>query len=263
MNDFSKQADSVSSVLKIFGILQALGEEHEIGVTELAQRVMMSKSTVYRFLQTMKSLGYVRQEGENDKYALTLKLFELGATALQHVDLIKIADQQMRLISQETGEAIHLGALDDDGIIYLHKIDSVYNLRMYSRIGRRNPLHCTAIGKVLLAPLSDVDVRALLINETFVAKTPNTLPSVEALLTELQQVQRTGFSEDREEQELGIRCVAVPVYDRFGYVIAGLSMSFPTIRFQENELSRYVQLLHRGAAAISQQLGFEQYPFSS
>lgn len=82
--DLDKQPDSVSSVLKVFGILQALGEEREIGITELSQRVMMSKSTVYRFLQTMKSLGYVAQEGESEKYSLTLKLFELGARAAEH-----------------------------------------------------------------------------------------------------------------------------------------------------------------------------------
>ena len=97
--DLDKQPDSVSSVLKVFGILQALGEEREIGITELSQRVMMSKSTVYRFLQTMKTLGYVAQEGESEKYSLTLKLFELGARALQNVDLIRSADIQMREIS--------------------------------------------------------------------------------------------------------------------------------------------------------------------
>ena len=81
--DLDKQPDSVSSVLKVFGILQALGEEREIGITELSQRVMMSKSTVYRFLQTMKSLGYVAQEGESEKYSLTLKLFERRARAAE------------------------------------------------------------------------------------------------------------------------------------------------------------------------------------
>ncbi|BCQ45517.1 hypothetical protein ERHA55_30440 [Erwinia rhapontici] len=107
--DSDKQPDSVSSVMKVFGILQALGEERENGITELSQRVMMSKSTVYRFLQTMKTLGYVSQEGESEKYALTLKLFELGAKALQNVDLIRSADVQMRDISRQTKETIHLG----------------------------------------------------------------------------------------------------------------------------------------------------------
>lgn len=114
--DLDKQPDSVSSVLKVFGILQALGEEREIGITELSQRVMMSKSTVYRFLQTMKTLGYVAQEGESEKYSLTLKLFELGARALQNVDLIRSADIQMRELSRLTKETIHLGALDEDSI---------------------------------------------------------------------------------------------------------------------------------------------------
>ena len=123
--DLDKQPDSVSSVLKVFGILQALGEEREIGITELSQRVMMSKSTVYRFLQTMKSLGYVAQEGESEKYSLTLKLFELGARALQNVDLVRSADIQMRELSRLTKETIHLGALDEDSIVYIHKIDSM------------------------------------------------------------------------------------------------------------------------------------------
>ncbi len=117
--DLDKQPDSVSSVLKVFGILQALGEEREIGITELSQRVMMSKSTVYRFLQTMKSLGYVAQEGESEKYSLTLKLFELGARALQNVDLVRSADIQMRELSRLTKETIHLGALDEDSIVYI------------------------------------------------------------------------------------------------------------------------------------------------
>ena len=93
MSVVDNSPDSVSSVLKVFGILQALGEQKEIGVTELSQRIMMSKSTVYRFLQTMKTLGYVKQEGETDKYTLSLKLFELGGKALGYQDLIQIARQ--------------------------------------------------------------------------------------------------------------------------------------------------------------------------
>ncbi|WP_413700350.1 helix-turn-helix domain-containing protein [Psychromonas sp. KJ10-10] len=145
------QPEAVSSVLKVFSILQALGEQKQIGVSELSQRLMMSKATTYRFLQTMKTLNYVSQEGETDKYALTLKMFELGSKSLQHVDLISLAEKQMRYLSEQTNETIHLGMLDEGSIIYIHKIDSSYNLRMHSRVGRRNPLHTTAIGKVLLS----------------------------------------------------------------------------------------------------------------
>ena len=118
------QPESVSSVLKVFGILDALATQKEIGITDLAQRLMMSKSTTYRFLQTMKTLGFVSQEGESDKYGLTLKLFELGAKSLEYVDLISLADKEMRYISEQTNEALHLGMLDGTEIVYLHKIDS-------------------------------------------------------------------------------------------------------------------------------------------
>ena len=260
-SDLDKQPDSVSSVLKVFGILQALGEECEIGITELSQRVMMSKSTVYRFLQTMKSLGYVAQENETEKYSLTLKLFELGAYALQNVDMIRSADVQMRELSRLTKEAIHLGALDEDSIVYIHKIDSLYNLRMYSRVGRRNPLYSTAIGKVLLAWRECDDVRQIMEGVAYQQSTERTILDTETLLSVLEQVRRQGYAEDNEEQEVGIRCIGVPVFDRFGVVVAGLSISFPTLRFCEENMSTYVTMLHEAARKISEQQGYHQYPF--
>jgi len=260
-DDMDKQPDSVSSVLKVFGILQALGEDREHGITELSQRVMMSKSTVYRFLQTMKSLGYVSQEGESEKYSLTMKLFELGAKALQNIDLIRSSDIQMRELSRQTRETIHLGALEEDSIVYIHKIDSLYNLRMYSRIGRRNPLHSTAIGKVLLAWRERHEVEEILSHVVFTPSTARTLTSKEALLLVLDKVRSQGFGEDNEEQEEGLRCIAVPVFDRFGIVIAGLSLSFPTIRFSEEGKSGYVKMLHEAARRISEQMGYHSYPF--
>jgi len=260
-SDNDKQPDSVSSVMKVFGILQALGEERDHGITELSQRVMMSKSTVYRFLQTMKSLGYVAQEGESEKYSLTLKLFELGAKALQNVDLIRSADVEMRELSRLTKETIHLGALEEDSIVYIHKIDSLYNLRMYSRIGRRNPLHTTAIGKVLLAWRDRCEAQEILSEVEFRRSTANTIVTAEALLDVLLQVKEQGYGEDNEEQEEGLRCIAVPVFDRFGVVIAGLSISFPTIRFSEEAKNEYVAMLHRAARNISDQMGYHHYPF--
>lgn len=259
--DLDRQPDAVSSVLKVFGILQALGEKRDIGITELSQRVLMSKSTVYRFLQTMKSLGYVTQQSDTEKYALTLKLFELGAKSLQNIDLIRSADVQMRELSRLTKETIHLGALDEDSIVYIHKIDSMYNLRMYSRIGRRNPLYSTAIGKVLLAWRDADEVRQILANVDYKVNTPKTITSTDALLTVLEQTHKRGYAEDNEEQEQGLRCLGVPVFDRFGQVIAGLSISFPTLRFSTERFAEYVAMLHKAAGAISEELGYNQYPF--
>lgn len=256
------QPESVSSVLKVFNILQALGEQKDISVSELSQRLMMSKATTYRFLQTMKTIGYINQEAEADKYSLSLKLFELGAKSLEYVDLIGLADKEMRLISKQTNEAVHLGSLDEDAIIYIHKIDSNYNLRMQSKIGRRNPLYSTAIGKVLLASLDECFVREALSYVDFIKHTEKTLENIDQLLSELKLVKMQNFAEDNQEQEPGLRCIASPIYDRFGVVIAGISISFPTIRFDEQRMPYYVELLHKAGKNISSQLGYKNYPAS-
>ncbi|MCW0507106.1 MULTISPECIES: DNA-binding transcriptional regulator KdgR [Aeromonas] len=263
MSAVDNSPDSVSSVLKVFGILQALSEQKDIGVTELSQRIMMSKSTVYRFLQTMKTLGYVNQEGETDKYTLSLKLFELGGRALEHQDLIQIADVQMHRLGKLTKETLHLGALDENSVVYLHKIDSEYNLRMYSRIGRRCPLYSTALGKVMMAWLPEEEVRSMLTGVTFERFTEHTLANVDALLAELAQVREQGYAEDNEENENGLRCFGVPIYNRMGRIITGLSLSLPIVRFEESKRAELVSLLHEAAARISAELGYHDYPFTS
>ena len=263
MSAVDNSPDSVSSVLKVFGILQALSEQKDIGVTELSQRIMMSKSTVYRFLQTMKTLGYVNQEGETDKYTLSLKLFELGGRALEHQDLIQIADVQMHRLGKLTKETLHLGALDENSVVYLHKIDSEYNLRMYSRIGRRCPLYSTALGKVMMAWLPEEEVRSMLAGVTFERFTEHTLANVDALLAELAQVREQGYAEDNEENENGLRCFGVPIYNRMGRIITGLSLSLPIVRFEERKRAELVSLLHEAAARISAELGYHDYPFTS
>ncbi|MFD0967006.1 DNA-binding transcriptional regulator KdgR [Seminibacterium arietis] len=254
------QPEIVSSVLKVFSILEMLSEQKSIGITELSQRIMMSKSTTYRFLQTMKTLGFVFQEGETDKYGLTLKLFEIGAKPLEYLDLISIANKEMLFIAEQTGEAVHLGTLEDNEIIYLHKIDSSYALRMYSRIGRRNPLYSTAIGKVLLSSYNNDEIRTMLENVTFVRHTDKTLENIDLLECEIEKVRQQHYAEDNEEQEAGLRCIATPIYDRFGQIIAGISISLPTIRFKEENLPHLVKLLQHSSQRISQQLGYYHYP---
>lgn len=256
----STQPEAVSSVMKVFSILEALGQQKEIGVSELSQKLMTSKATTYRFLQTMKSLGYVSQEGENDKYSLTLKMFELGAKSLEYVDIIELAEKQMRYIAEQTNETVHLGALDESSIIYIHKIDSSYSLRMHSKVGRRNPLYSTAIGKMLLSGHTQSFVREALSGIEFRKSTDKTLENVEQLLGELEVVKSQHYAEDNEEQEPGLYCVAAPIYDRFGNIVYGVSISFPTMRFDNKLKSYYVGLLHKAGKSISEQLGFHQYP---
>ena len=252
--------EALASVMKVFSILEILSEQKDIGITELSQKLMMSKSTTYRFLQTMKTLGYVYQEDDSDKYGLSLKLFELSARSLEYVDLISFADKEMRKISNQTSEALHLGILDNHEIVYLHKIDSQYNLRMQSRIGRRNPLYSTAIGKILLSGFSDDEVKQILSPVSFVKSTENTIENIEDLINQLQMVRQNHYAQDNEEQEAGIICIAAPVYNRLGRIIAGLSISLPTIRFKEKDRPYLVNLLQQAGKHISERLGFYGYP---
>lgn len=178
-----ERGESASSVGRVFAILGAIGERGQIGISELSQRLGMSKTTVHRVIQTLKALGYVTQEVETERYRLTIRLFELGAKALESVDLVREADIEMRRIGAVTREAVHLGAFDEDAIIYIHKIDADYGLRMQSRIGRRNPLHSTAIGKVLLAWMDPADAREVLSHVEFRKSTQKTLASADAVLS--------------------------------------------------------------------------------
>jgi IclR family transcriptional regulator, KDG regulon repressor len=141
----SKQPESVAAVLKVFAILNALGERSDIGITDLSVRLAMPKATVYRFLQTMKSLGYVRQEADSERYGLAMRMFEIGAKALPSPDLVDLAKHPMQMLADATGETVHLGSLIDSEIIYIHKVDSRHMLGMYSRVGRRaSTCPCTA-----------------------------------------------------------------------------------------------------------------------
>ena len=249
------KTDTVAAVEKAFAILECLGNQRDVSVTAIAQQLQLSKSSVHRLLQTLKALGYVAQDGDSELYRATLRLFALGGQALENTDLVREADEDMRALGELTRETIHLGALDEDAIIYIHKIDSDFGLRMQSRIGRRKPLHSTAIGKVLLAHMAPDKARALLQAQPLKIFTPQTLSSVDAVMELLPRVWKHGLAEDNEEAEPGLRCMAVPVYDRFGKVLAALSISFPVMRCEADTPERYTALLKAASQRISLRMG--------
>jgi IclR family KDG regulon transcriptional repressor len=258
-----KQPESVAAVLKVFAILQALAERNETGISELSVRLAMPRATVYRFLQTMKTLGYVRQEPDSERYGLTMKVFELGTKALQYPDLVELAKHHMQTLSDLTGETIHLGMLIDSEIIYVHKVDSRHMLGMYSRVGRRAPIHCTAIGKCLLAWESPERRDHVLAGAEFKKFREKTIVTREAFIEELDRTRAQRFGQDREEFDDHIRCVGVPIFDRLNQAVAGLSISFPTFRYDEAREPEIVGMLHEASRAISKQLGCSNFPLDT
>lgn len=252
--------ESVAAVLKVFAILNALGERNETGISDLSVRLAMPKATVYRFLQTMKTLGYVRQEADSERYGLDIKMYEIGAKALQYPELIDIAKHHMQILADLTGETVHMGTLIDSEIIYIHKVDSKHMLGMYSRIGRRAPIHCTAIGKVLMAWEHPARRDRVLDGAEFKRFRDKTITERGAFLAELEQVRRQGFGEDREEFDDHIRCIGVPIFDRLNQPVAGLSVSFPTFRFDAAKAPEVVAQLRAASRDISVRLGCTVFP---
>jgi IclR family KDG regulon transcriptional repressor len=256
----AKQPESVAAVLKVFALLQALSENNETGISDLSVRLAMPKATVYRFLQTMMTLGYVRQEADSERYGLTMKVFELGTKALQYLDLVEMAKRPMQMLADLTGETVHLGTLIDSEIIYVHKVDSRHMLGMYSRVGRRAPLNCTAIGKVLMAWEDPERRDRILKGADFKRFRENTIVDPVTYLTELERIKTQGFGEDREEFDEHIRCLGVPIFDRLNHPIAGMSISFPTFRYDEAKEAETVALLQSISRDISSQLGCTDFP---
>ena len=255
-----KQPESVAAVLKVFALLQALAENNETGISDLSVRLAMPKATVYRFLQTMMTVGYVRQEKDSERYGLTMKMFELGTKALQFPDLVDLAKNHMQMMADLTGETVHLGTLIDSEIIYLHKVDSRHTLGMYSRVGRRAPLHCTAIGKVLMAWEDPERRDRVLKGCDFKRFRDKTVVDANAFLVELAQVKTQGYGEDREEFDDHIRCLGVPIFDRLNRPIAGFSISFPTFRYDDAKRPEIVAMLKAASKDISAQLGCTNFP---
>lgn len=261
MADLSRnKTENVAAVLKVFSVLETLAEEGRSSLADIAQHAMTSKATTHRLLQTMADLGYVEQEEETDKYRLTLKLFGLGARTLRgQAHLLQVADRAMGRLSRETGEAINLGVMDEreQRVAYIHKYDSAYNLSMNSPLGKRNPLHSTSLGKALLAFRDEEEISDRLSKMSFEKLAPRTIADAATLRDQLARVREDGYSEEVEESEAGVRCMAVPIRDHLGRSIAAISISFPLFRFDATRKPDYIRLLLEAGQTASRSLGFD------
>jgi IclR family KDG regulon transcriptional repressor len=254
-----KTPEAVKSVVRTMRLLESLSSLERIGVTDLAKRVGMNKSTAYRFLNSLKELGYVSQDDDSEQYSLTLKLFEIGNPVLDRMELWREAQQEMKGLSLLSEETIHLAILEANKLVYLGKIDSPHTLRvsMGSRVGQSAPMYCTGLGKALLANIPAVHVSRILKKEKIVAFTEKTIIKRTALDKELAQIRRAGYAIDNEEHELGVSCIAAPIRDNRGEVVAAISISMPSIRLTKKSLHRFRELVVEAAAQVSYRLGYK------
>lgn len=243
-------------------VLEAMAraEEDWHGVTELAARLRMHKSTVLRLLATLEASGYVEQEPETRRYRLRLKLFELGSQVIGRTDLMKEARPILEDLNRQTDEVVHLGVLDQGEVVYVDKVESSHTLRMYSRIGRRSPVHATGVGKALLAFLPEAEVEGITENRGLKRYTPNTIVDRSRLLAHMAEIRKAGVAFDDEEHEPGIRCVAAPVMDLHGRVAAAISVAGPSLRMTPERLTELVNPVREAANELSRRLGGKGNP---
>jgi IclR family KDG regulon transcriptional repressor len=246
-----RSVNNALAVLESFSV-----ERPEIGVTELSHTLGLGKSTVHRLLTSLASRGYVRKNPDTERYCLGFKAFEVGSLVAGRGTIREITAPFLRTLMLATKETVHLGVLDEWEVVYIDKIESDHPLQMYSRIGRRAPLHCTALGKSIAAWEAE-DWLDRFLRRRHRAYTPSTLVEPADLRRELQKIRAARFATDVEEFALGLKCVAAPLFDHSRRVVASLGIAGPAVRLTSDRVPRLASLVRESAAAASRALGGE------
>lgn len=252
MTDQSIQ--SVKRALSILGILSR--HPDGLGVTEIANKLDVAKSTAFRLLFTLLEEGYVQKDPQTEQYRLGLKLLHLGNEVAKSLDLRRVAHPHLKKLVELTGETTHLAIYDKGEIVYIDKIESNATIRMYSQIGLRAPAHCTGLGKAILSCLPEEEIDRLIATKGLNKFTENTLVTKESLMKALREAREAGYTFDDEEHELGVRCAAAPIFNHEGKVVAGVSIAGPTTRLSRETVRRFAPLVKAVALDISGELGF-------
>lgn len=250
--------DVVQSVDRALSILETLSDYNEgLGVTEISDRIGLHKSTVHRLLGTLIYKGYVTQDSESNKYKITLKLFELGNKKVEDLDILTVSKPYTKELMEKVNEVVHFVIREGNNIVYIDKVEADNTIRMASTIGRRSPLYCTAVGKAILAQLSDKEVEKIWNSSKIEKLTEFTITDLKEMKEELEKVRQKGYAIDNEENELGVRCAGAPVFNRFGKVEGAISISGPTIRITEDKAEEFAKEVVKYAGLISKELGYK------
>jgi IclR family acetate operon transcriptional repressor len=240
----------VQSVERTFDLLELLADAGgSLGLSQLAESSGLPLPTIHRLMRTLVNRGYVRQE-QSRRYALGPLLIRLGDTASRVLGAW--ARPCLVELAERTGETANLAVLDGDDIVYLAQAPSPHAMRMFTEPGRRVLPHCTGVGKAVLAQLPDKQVRALLARTGLPARTSHTITEIEALMEEVRGIRGRGYAVDDGEQEIGVRCVAVPVPGMPSPT--SISVSGPVSRITEDAIEHVVPALREAAGRISTDL---------
>ena len=222
---------------------------------QLAELAGVHKSTVLRLLRTLEAHRFVQRDGVR-YYRLGTALFDLAYRALEDRDVRRLVEPALRDLNATTGHTVHLASYEGGEVVYIAKFESRHHVRMYSRIGRRAPLSCAAVAKVLLAALPGAERRAVATSIDYPPCTANSITTAEAYLAELARVAERGFAIDNAEHEDFINCIAAPIRGTRGEVLAAMSLSVPTMLLDLDGLLGLVPDLLAAAAKASAECGW-------
>ena len=245
----------VQSLDRAFDILELLSKEPEgMILTEIGNRLNLHKSTVFRLLSSLKNRGYI-EKIDNNIYKLGLGFIDLCSIYLNNLELKTEAEPFMRKLSMFSTQTVFLAILQDNKAVYIDKVENFESMRKYSIIGRKTPLHSSALGKSLLMGIPDEEIKEIFAESGFEIKTKNTIRDITRLLDEIKISRERGWSFDDEEGEEGIRCVAAPIYDYRNKIIASVSTAwyFNVTNLDVNTISEYVKT---AANDISRHMGY-------
>ncbi len=238
-------------------IINAVAESRDdAGLAELAETVHLHKSTVHRILMILEGYRIVYRDPQTGRYRLGLRLFELGTIAIGSFNIRERARRHLEQLLYEVDETVHLCVLDGGEVLYLDKFEPSRSVRMASRIGRRNPAHCTAVGKAILAWLPEGEVDQILQKRGLQRLTKNTITTPAELKADLKTIRRRGFSIDNEEVEEGVRCVGAAVLDHAGRPLAAISISAPSFRMGLEKIDIVAGPVCRAAKMLSEESGY-------
>ncbi|MFC4454463.1 IclR family transcriptional regulator [Deinococcus sonorensis] len=249
-------ASPVRTLERGLHVLSVLGAGGAATLSDLSRRAGLSASTASRLLQTLEKAGYAEWDAASGQWRVGLGAYRVGAAYVGGSGLTGAADPAMQRLVAELGETCNLAVVQGGEAVYIHQVEGRQLVRMFTTLGAGASLHATGVGKALMAWQPPEEVRARLGGGPYPALTPHTLTTLAQYLESLEAVRQQGYALDDQERELGVRCVAAPVHDAAGRVVAALSVSAPTTRLSEARVPETARRVREAAAEVSRRLGY-------
>lgn len=248
----------VQSISRMFDVLEALAlAEEEMSLSRLQAKLDLPPPTLHRLLQTLVERGYVEQNSDSRRYGPGLKILEIAEAARRNTrfDLCRVVRPFLQRLTDGSGETSNLVVRHNGRIVYVEQVPSPRSVRMFTEVGHRAPLYCTAAGKAILSCLSEDQLEAYGSTLEFEQRTPQTLGSIDQLRRDVSRARQRGFAIDNEEFETGVRCVAAPIVDAGGSCVGAISVSGPTTRLSSKRAEELGPQVGDVSALCSTRLG--------